>query len=52
VTGVAPSGTGVGAAHPTGSSPPITPYTGAASSSSVAAKWLVVAAGVAGFFMI
>jgi acetylxylan esterase len=52
VTGVAASGSGVGAAHPTGSSPPITPYTGAASSSSVAAKWLVVAAGVAGFFMI
>ena len=52
VTGVAPSGTGAGAAHPTGSSPPITPYTGAASSSSVAAKWLVIAAGVAGFMMI
>jgi acetylxylan esterase len=52
VTGVAASGSGVGAAHPTGSSPPITPYTGAASSSSVAAKWLIVAAGVAGFFMI
>ena len=52
VTGVPPSGTGVGAAHPTGSSPPITPYTGAASSSSVAAKWLIVAAGIAGYIMI
>jgi hypothetical protein len=54
VTGVMASGSGVGAAHPTGSvgSAPIAPYTGAASSSSVAAKWLAVAAGVAGLMMI
>jgi len=50
VTGVAPSGSGVGAAHPTGSSAPITPYTGAASSASVA-KWLAVAAGAVGVMM-
>lgn len=48
---VAPSGTGAGAAHPTGSSPPITPYEGAASSASVA-KWLAVAAGAVGVMMI
>jgi acetylxylan esterase len=54
VTGVMASGSGVGAAHPTGSvsSAPIAPYTGAASSSGVAAKWLAVAAGVAGLMMI
>jgi hypothetical protein len=51
VSGVAPSGTGAGAAHPTGSSPPITPYTGAASSSGVAAKWLAVAVGAVGVMM-
>jgi hypothetical protein len=51
VTGVAPSGTGAGAAHPTGSSAPITPYTGAASSSGVAAKWLAVVVGAVGVVM-
>ena len=51
-TGVAASGTGAGAAHPTGTSPPITPFEGAASSAGVAAKWLVIAAGVAGFLTI
>jgi len=51
VSGVAPSGTGAGAAHPTGSSPPITPYTGAASSSGVAAKWLAVVVGAVGVMM-
>jgi hypothetical protein len=52
VTGVAPSGSGVGAAHPTGTSAPITPYEGAATSSGVAAKWLAVAAGAVGLMMI
>lgn len=52
VTGMA-SGTGAGSAHPTGTSAPITPFEGAASSSGVAAKWLVAAAaGVAGLMMI
>jgi acetylxylan esterase len=46
-TGYVASGTGAGSAHPT-STAPITPYTGAASSSGVAAKWLAIAAGVVG----
>lgn len=52
VTGVAASGSGVGAAKPTGSSAPITPFEGAASSSGVAAKWIAIAAGVVGVMMI
>ena len=51
VTGVYPSGSGVGSAYPT-STAPIEPYTGAASASGVAAKWLAVAAGVIGLMML
>jgi len=47
----AATGSGVGAAKPTGSSAPITPYEGAASSSGVAAKWLAIAAGAVGVMM-
>ncbi|KAM0715237.1 hypothetical protein Q7P37_008735 [Cladosporium fusiforme] len=47
-----PSGSGVGTAHPTGSTAPISPYTGAASSSNVAAKWFALAAGVVGLMVI
>ena len=46
------TGTGAGAAHPTGTGAPIMPYEGAASSSGVAAKWLAIAAGVVGVIMI
>lgn len=46
------TGTGAGSAKPTGSSAPITPFEGAASSSGVAAKFLAIAAGVAGLMMI
>jgi hypothetical protein len=49
-TGMA-SGSGAGSAHPTGAAP-ITPFTGAASSSGVAAKWLAISAGIVGLMMI
>lgn len=51
VTGVYPSGSGAGSAYPS-STAPIEPYTGAASASGVAAKWLALAAGVVGVMMV
>lgn len=51
VTGFVASGSGVGSAYPS-STAPIAPYTGAASASGVAAKWLAAAVGVVGAMML